>query len=248
MSQLMVNRRAFLRNALLVGAGGAVSSQVLAVSGSAPAYALDYGAYYAIIPGALITKRSSGFLDIAIDPDPGESLVYFRVWVDGIPGPLAQAVTVNGFASSSNLHAGLAPGHSVLVEARIDSPSTRATGSLRQRDPDAVLGIGPAGPYGTIFRAAVGPLLDGATLLIGNKSEGDAPIDVTIGNLAPSSGGPVGRRMSAPGLPPKTVWEVPLRAGDENSHILVRSTTDVLVRLLIRIGNRYHQVHEIPQE
>jgi hypothetical protein len=42
------------------------------------------------------------------------------------------------------------------------------------------------------------------------------------------------------------VWEVPLVAGDEHSHVLVRSTTDVTAQLLVRIGNRFHQVHASP--
>lgn len=155
------SRRRFLRNVAAAGAGGAVASPLLAagLGLDTPAHATVSGNHYAIISGKLVTKRSSGYLDVAIDPEIGESLVHFRLFVDGVPAtPPTPVATVNGFASSGNIHAGLLPGKDALLEARVEQPSTRANAVLYQSDPDVMLGIGPAGPYTGRVAVALGEL------------------------------------------------------------------------------------------
>jgi hypothetical protein len=192
--------------------------------------------FYAIMTGQKNAPRATATLDVAIDPEPGESLVRFRVFVDGalLPAP-ADVATVNGFATSGNLFTGVPDLKNALVQATVEQPSAPASAVLRQKvagGAKILLGVGAEEKAtSTRVAVAVGELLSGTHLLIANVGDVDAAIDIVVGNLAPVGNTRVGRKISNPRVPPKSIWQVPLQAGDEQSHVLVRSTTAVLVQL-----------------
>jgi hypothetical protein len=198
--------------------------------------------FYAILTGQRNASHAYAQLDVAIEPEAGDSQVTFRVFVNGTPLPNASTVmTVNGFAKSGNLYTGVPNLTHALAEANIPLVGVRpASGVLRQQDSGGggakiLLGVGPKEKASsTLVAVAVGDLRDGTTLLVANVNTGaNTEAEVIIGNL--SAGG---RRIVNNNFVAGTIWAIPLEARDANSHVVVRSIggEPVLVQLVVDDG------------
>ena len=197
--------------------------------------------FYAILPGQQNASNASARLDVAIEPEAGESQVTFRVFVNGGPLPNPQTVvTVNGFAKSGNLFTGVPNLTPALVEANIPlAAAAPASGVLHQRGSGSggakiLLGVGPSvKEASTRVAVAIGDLMDGTTILNANVNSGaDTGVEVIIGNI--SAGG----RRIVNDVPAARIWVLPLEARDANSHVVVRSLggEPVLVQLAVDDG------------
>ena len=168
--------------------------------------------FYAILTGQQNASNASARLDVAIEPEAGESLVTFRVFVNGTPLPATTVPTVNGFVRSGNLFTGVPNLTHALVEANVAlSAAAPASGVLRQRGSGSggakiLLGVGPKDKAAsTRVAVAVSDLMDGTTLLIANVNTGaDTGVEVIIGNI--SAGG----RRVANDVPAARIWALPL--------------------------------------
>jgi hypothetical protein len=196
--------------------------------------------FYAILTGQRNASRAYAQLDVAIEPEAGDTQVTFRVFVNGTPLPNAPPVnTVNGFAKSGNLFTGVPNLTHALAEANVPLTGVLpASGVLRQKvsgGANILLGVGPKEKAASMRVAlAVSDIMDGTTLLIANVNTGaDTAAEVIIGNI--SAGG---RRIVNNNLRAGTIWAVPLEARDANSHVLVRSVggEPLLVQLAVDDG------------
>jgi hypothetical protein len=199
--------------------------------------------YYAILTGARNAPRATGEIDIAFDPAVGESLVHFRVFVNGAALPPPPPVeTRNGFARSHNLFDGVPDETHALVQVEVElANAPLATAVLRQKvsgGAKILLGVTPADKLTTVASVAVGDLLSGTHLLIGNVQPGsgiNTPVEIVIGNAS------VGGRRDVRDVGPGQILDFPLQPGDANQHVIVRGllTTPpapILVQLTVDDG------------
>jgi hypothetical protein len=196
--------------------------------------------FYAILTGQRNAARAYAQLDVAIEPEAGDTQVTFRVFVNGTPLPASTVMTVNGFARSGNLFTGVPNLTHALAEANVPLTGVNpASGVLRQEDSGGasakiLLGVGPKEKAAsTRVAVAISDIRDGTTLLIANVNSANTEADVIIGNL--SAGG---RRIVNNNFLALTIWAVPLEARDANSHVVVRSIggEPLLVQLAVDDG------------
>jgi hypothetical protein len=147
--------------------------------------------FYAILTGQRNAPRAYAQLDVAVEPEAGDTQVTFRVFVNGAPLPNAPPVnTVNGFAKSGNLFTGVPNLTHALAEANVGlAGAAPASGVLRQKvsgGANILLGVGPKEKAAsTRVALAVSDIMDGTTLLIANVNTGaDTAAEVIIGNIS----------------------------------------------------------------
>lgn len=216
-----------------------------------PARGAEYNAVITNFGGA---PRANAHLDVSFDTSAlvsGPIDVLFDVFsADGsLLATFAVPANANGFASSAwapapnhNLFL-LSGGEPALVRARTPQAATSGTATLQQRGSGSRLLVsvppdrntdGTGIHAGQRFSFHVGDLRGVATasLLVADVSGADVAVDVSIGTRAAPGAG----KYSTPQLRPRNTWRVDLQPDDENSNLVLTSTGDVIVQLVIDDG------------
>jgi hypothetical protein len=205
--------------------------------------------FFAIITNFGTAPRVSAHLDVSVDTrtGPGPVDVLFNVYdARGVQlAEFAVPTNANGLASSSTAGANanlfvVSGGQPAIVRARTPATTTVSTAVLHQSQPGSrlVVGIPPARRSngtplnaGQVFPIALGRVA-AATLLITNVSGGDAGVDVFVG----TAGGVGAGKHTTPRLTNNALWRVDLDAADQDAHLIVSATAEVVVQLMIDDG------------
>ncbi|MED2185999.1 hypothetical protein [Bacillus wiedmannii] len=155
----------------------------------------------------------------------------------------------NGYVSSSadpnNDLFRLSKGQPALVRARTPLVAQTASAVLQQSGsqnrlvfavPPALNSSGIRVAQGTVFPLTIGSITKG-TLLIANVSDSDVNVDVFTG----TAGTPGTGKYNNPILTKFSIWSVDLQPSDQFSHLVVMSSGDIIVQLVLDDG----QVHVV---
>ncbi|PEN54692.1 hypothetical protein CN540_16870 [Bacillus toyonensis] len=155
----------------------------------------------------------------------------------------------NGYVSSSadpnNDLFRLSKGQPALVRARTPLVVQTASALLQQSGsqnrlvfavPPALNSSGIRVAQGTVFPLTIGSITKG-TLLIANVSDSDVNVDVFTG----TAGTPGTGKYNNPILTKFSIWSVDLQPSDQFSHLVVMSSGDIIVQLVLDDG----QVHVV---
>jgi hypothetical protein len=198
--------------------------------------------FFAIITNFGTAPRVNAHLEVSANTDaaPAGADVLYTVFQDG--NQLAEfSVKTNekGFASNAtavppnkNLFK-VSNGNPALVRARTPSGATTATAILSQRgqDNNLIIGIPPSTKaVGKVFPIAVGTV-SAAALLVGNVSGGEVVVDVFIG----TTGAPGAGKHSIQ-IRDNQIGRIDLGPEDQNAHLIVSASGNVVVQLMLDIG------------
>jgi hypothetical protein len=202
--------------------------------------------FHAIIPNLANGPKASAQLDLSMDAAAGEGapidVTVFHN--DGTRQDFQILTNERGFASTTqvqDLLAGAA-GQTVLVQAATPTGIGTATAVLREKfqGQKIILGVPPATTEentpltsGTRHTVAIGDVVPGTSLLIGNVTDGQpADVRVFVGSdvFAP--------RFVNPELGVRKVWEVELTAAEAQSNVIVVSDVPVIVQLVVEDGKK----------
>jgi hypothetical protein len=208
--------------------------------------------FHAILSRFGNAPRAEAYLNVSVDTAVlagGPVDVFFDVF--GTDGTTLSSFAVRlnsaGFATTlsavppNNNLFGIGGGEPALVRARTPSGGWGATATLHQRESGNRLVVsippdrksdGTTIHVGQDFTVHVGQISGTASILIANVSAGDVVADVFLG-----SGGAAGTgRYTNPRVQPFTTWRVDLRPEDQNANLVVKSTGDVVVQLVVDTG------------
>jgi hypothetical protein len=219
--------------------------------------------FHAVITNFGSAPRASAHLDVSLDTRAlagGSFDVLFDVFrADGthIAG-FSVPVDANGFASSASAalpHRNLfqlAGGEPAIVRARTPGGGYGATATLQQRGRGSRLLVsvpkdresdGTPVHVGRHFTVHVGDLRGVATasLVVANVSGSDIVADVFVGTEGSAGTG----KYSNARIPNRNTWQVDLASDDENANIVVTTSAEVIVQLVIDDG-RLNAVTVLP--
>jgi hypothetical protein len=200
--------------------------------------------FNAIITNLANAPKASAQLDVSIDTAAGAGapidVTVFRS--DGTRQDFRILTNDRGFASTAPAQDlfGISGGLTALVQAVTPSGIAAATALLRQKvsGQKIVLGIPPATSSAnaalgasTTLSVAIGDIMRGTFLLIGNVTDGQpADVKVFVGSTTTAP------RFANPELGVRKVWELALTAAEAQSHLIVQSSVPVVVQLAVDDG------------
>lgn len=212
--------------------------------------AQSFNQFFAIITNFGTAPRVSAHMDVSMDTRaaPTGTDVLFNVFEpEGSQlAEFAVQTNTNGFVSSAwapppnrNLFRVSNDGPA-LIRARTPLGASKTTASLHQRGQGnrLVIGVPPARKVdgsrlalGTLFPVALGDIA-AASLLVANVSGSDVTVDVFIGTKGADGTG----KHSIPRLKNNALGRIDLAQDDDNAHLVVSATGDIIVQLMIDDG------------
>ncbi|EJR11433.1 hypothetical protein [Bacillus cereus] len=212
--------------------------------------------FFAIITTFGNSPCANAHLEIGLDSQAASAVdVTFNVYSEkGVElAWFSQLKNANGYVSSStdpnNDLFRLSKEQPALVRARTPLVAQTASALLQQSGPQnrlvfavppAVNSSGIRVAQGTVFPLTIGSINKG-TLLIANVSDSDVNVDVFTGTV----GEPRTGKYNNPTLTKFSIWSVELQASDQYSHLVVMSSGDIIVQLVLD-DSQVHAVTCLP--
>lgn len=205
--------------------------------------------FYVIVPNSSDSKTAHAQIDVAVDTQAlpfGTPAPVLFVIFEPLGSELAfftLTTNANGFVSTAaapppydNLFA-IAGGLPVLVQVNTPSVAALSAVTLKTdghivRVPEARRPDGLGIAQGQIFSIATGA--DRTTLLVANVCGTDVAVDVFLGRAGAGGDG----KYTNPRLLDRELWMVALDESDANSHVIVRSTCDIILQVRTHDGTK----------
>lgn len=205
--------------------------------------------FYVIVSNSSDTKSAHAQIDVAIDTQaipggaPAPVLFVIREPLGSELAFFTLMTNANGFVSTAsapppydNLFA-ISGGLPVLVQ--VYTPSVASLSAVTLKTDEHIVRVPPARrpdgsglAQGRIFSIATGA--DQTTLFLANVCGPDVAVDVFLGRIGAEGAG----KYANPRLVNRALWMVELDESDANSHVIVRSTCDIILQVRAHDGTK----------